>query len=92
MPDKVTGYEADSWGTEFIFVVPPNNGDAANTKAVLEISAMIRGKLVNVLIEYNEVTGKDSNDTLTRKVEKLLVKEHTEVRHLNQFFFRIYFF
>lgn len=74
------GFEADSWGTEFVFVIPPNNGDVASTEAALDIIGMEKAHNISVKIEYNEVTGSGANVKLSKKADVVFVVHAAIVR------------
>ncbi|KAM3720093.1 Phosphoglucomutase-like protein [Dirofilaria immitis] len=70
--DSLKGYEADSWGTEFIFILPSNSHN------VIESSCYIFGmnKLMNITvnIDYNIMITKNNNSEVVQKKDKVIIR------------------
>uniref|UniRef100_A0A0R3RSH4 Calpain_III domain-containing protein n=1 Tax=Elaeophora elaphi TaxID=1147741 RepID=A0A0R3RSH4_9BILA len=73
--EGLKGYEADSWGTEFIFMLPQNS--RTSNRAAFHIFGMDKEKNITVNIEYNILrNGSDQSKIEKKKDEVVFRKSH----------------
>ncbi|VBB25667.1 unnamed protein product [Acanthocheilonema viteae] len=69
--EGLSGYEADSWGTEFIFILPQNSH---LNRAACHIFGMDKQKNITVNIEYNVLSSKNNGSKVGKKKDKLVIR------------------
>ncbi|VIO93038.1 Uncharacterized protein BM_BM9011 [Brugia malayi] len=70
--ESLKGYEADSWGTEFIFIIPQKSSES--NQAACYIHAMDREKNVTANIEYNILSIKNNKSEIEKKKDKVVLR------------------
>lgn len=66
--------DVDTYGRQFVFVYPPNNGGSSGMKATLNIINPSTKHQATVTVEYPKFDITDDNITVTRHTATLVVK------------------
>uniref|UniRef100_A0A183HM07 Glyco_hydro_38C domain-containing protein n=1 Tax=Onchocerca flexuosa TaxID=387005 RepID=A0A183HM07_9BILA len=72
--EGLKGFEADSWGTEFIFVLPSNSRNI--NRAACHIFGMNKQENITVNIEYSVSSSEIDNSVVGRKKDNIIFKGH----------------
>ncbi|VDM91996.1 unnamed protein product [Litomosoides sigmodontis] len=76
--ESLKGYEADSWGTEFIFVLPGSSHNVNGSGC--HIFGMDRQKDIKVNIEYNALNNDHKNSSRVRKKDEVVIRASHKYR------------
>ncbi|VDM13151.1 unnamed protein product [Wuchereria bancrofti] len=74
--EGLKGYEADSWGTDFIFIIPQKISQS--DRAACYIFGMDKEKNVTVNIEYNILSSKSDKSKVEKKKDKVVIRSFYE--------------